>query len=496
MNENTLTRLGFSLILIGVVLFFVSKGQFVMAAVVTAAIPVMTLAHSPAKWWMAAVVFANSGLRVPGVPGGMTVSLVASAGFIGLMLLEKAFSRNARTAGSVPQCFALAVTILLVGLASYRGWGLRFFGGSSWGGMQYVQLIIGLLFFSYTRHIKLSEKQAQRMIFFYFALALVPTAITFITRYIPAMSVLSYIVNFQDLGAEGAVRADAQVSRIGFVSIPAVILGYWCLFLFDRDFKISAKVMGVGFLALLLAGLSGHRVALVRIGLAAIVYAVLRWRKIPPAIRTKAVVTGLVLLASVYIFSTALPLGVQRTFSILPGIRVDAVAARDAEGTSEWRVEMWRKMLPMIPEYLLIGRGMGYDLREAYGAFTLNSDKQSQHAFFIATHTYHNGPLWAVIDLGGTGAVLLAGLLVTALVRYGRRLSRSFPPTSGAIYVVFYAMLVSQIITFVSVYGGKQNIVSMAMLLAVLEVVSKNSLEDQVASDSKKLEPSRASCSD
>jgi len=480
-NSQILTIWSFVLILTGAILYFISKGNFIFAGIVVGVIPVLTMAHSPERWWLAAILLANSGLLIPGLGTNLTASLAVSIGFIGLMVMERIFRRTKEIPIGGPQRFAMALTILLVFLASYRGWGLQIFRSTMWGGMQYIQLITGLLFFFYSRQIRVSEKWMYRVAMFYFGFAFLPVIVTLLSRYIPAFSALERIISMQDLGQFDPT--EGRVSRIGFLHAPATILGYLTIFLFDKKMKISWQVVFTGAIAIVLAGLSGHRIALVKMGLAAAVYAVLRWRRIPSPVRVKAFAAGIAALILIYAVIPIMPGGFQRMFSVLPGIRVEALAAFDAASTSEWRIEMWRQMISMIPDYLLIGRGLGFDLQEAYGAYTMASDRGTQHAFFIAVHNYHSGPLWAIIDLGGTGALLLFGFMMTVLVRFRKRLHWNYSAASGAIYIVFYAILISHFISFLSVFGYHGDVIKMALVAAVLEVISENARQNWLKED-------------
>ena len=40
-------------------------------------------------------------------------------------------------------------------------------------------------------------------------------------------------------------------------------------------------------------------------------------------------------------------------------------ARLDAEGSTEWRLDMWKALLPEVPQYLLLGKGFAFSA-EAY----------------------------------------------------------------------------------------------------------------------------------
>src|SRR5262249_49129950 len=63
---------------------------------------------------------------------------------------------------------------------------------------------------------------------------------------------------------------------------------------------------------------------------------------------------SLVIVSAVVVigFAERMPLSVQRTLSILP-INVDHTTREIAESSTQWRVDMWKTVLPQVPKYLL-----------------------------------------------------------------------------------------------------------------------------------------------
>lgn len=51
-----------------------------------------------------------------------------------------------------------------------------------------------------------------------------------------------------------------------------------------------------------------------------------------------------------------LPFSAQRALAFLP-LNIDAGVRRDAEGSADMRYDMWKALLPQIPEHLLLGKG-------------------------------------------------------------------------------------------------------------------------------------------
>ncbi len=484
-TNQVLTIWCFAFVLVGAILYFVSKGNFIPAGIVTALVPVLVMARSPEKWWLVTILALNSGFMVPGLGGNMSVSMAASIGFAGLMLMEQVFRRTSSHVQGHPHYMVFGFIVLLGFLAFYRGCGFKFLGSSYWGGMQYVQLIFSLSFFYYSSQVKVPAKRLEKVVKLYFWLTLVPVVLTMLTPYISGLSFLRGVIRIQDLSQiEGA--DSGGMHRFQSLHLPAAVLGYLSFLLFDREFKFSVKMICVTGGSFVLAGLSGHRVVIAKLGLMAAVYSIIRWRKIPLVQRLRVVFVAVCLLGTLYVSVNKMPFEYQRMVSILPGINADAMAVRDAESSSNWRLDLWRELVPMIPEYLWAGRGLGYNLREAYGAYTLASDSKTQHQFLIATHGYHSGPLMVLLDFGLPGALLLSGFFITAIRRYGKRLSWGYSPFMSSAYVVFYSIFVSYILFFLLVFGYIGDLVKIFMIASVLEVISKQAKVSESLIDPRK----------
>ena len=71
------------------------------------------------------------------------------------------------------------------------------------------------------------------------------------------------------------------------------------------------------------------------------------------------VVGGAVMLPNI----RNLPTSIQRTLSFLP-INVDPMVRLDAEGSTTWRLEIWQRVLPDVPKYLIKGKGYAMSAEE------------------------------------------------------------------------------------------------------------------------------------
>jgi O-antigen ligase len=98
-------------------------------------------------------------------------------------------------------------------------------------------------------------------------------------------------------------------------------------------------------------------------------------------------------------------MSIQRSLSFLP-LDVDPVARYNAESTSEWRKAIWREVIPMIPQYLILGKGYAINPGELESE-RISAARSASDAGggAILAGDYHNGPLSVIIPLGIFGAI-------------------------------------------------------------------------------------------
>jgi hypothetical protein len=169
---------------------------------------------------------------------------------------------------------------------------------------------------------------------------------------------------------------------------------------------------------------------------------------------------GLLTLAMVAPFASQLPLNYQRTFSFLP-LKWDTGVVMDAEGSSEWRYNIWRSLEPKIPQYLLLGKGYGmskedYDL--IANRIMANSSARfdaSEESLAISSD-YHSGPFSTLICFGLWGAIGIVWLMAACLWVHYRNF-RYGPPELKAANAFLLAECIYHSISFIFIFGAFDN---------------------------------------
>ena len=154
-------------------------------------------------------------------------------------------------------------------------------------------------------------------------------------------------------------------------------------------------------------------------------------------------------------FAKSLPLPIQRAMTVLPVVEVDPAVRREAEGSSEWRIRMWKTLLPEVPKYLWLGKGLGINAAEYWTE--VNLSKQSRGGedaiTFMMAGDYHNGPLSVIIPFGIWG-VLGWFWFLAAAIRLLYLNQRHGDPALQTINRFLFAHFLAKIIIFFFVFGG------------------------------------------
>jgi hypothetical protein len=166
------------------------------------------------------------------------------------------------------------------------------------------------------------------------------------------------------------------------------------------------------------------------------------------------VAIGFLLVGTLVIgFATRMPLSLQRTLSVLP-IEVDSRARESAEASSNWRVDMWREVIPEIPKCLLLGRGFGLSNNDIRVFSTGRpGEEQFSGEGSAKAGDFHNGPLSVIITFGIWGVIGFVWLIAAGW----RVLYRNYKfghPDLLRINRFLFAFFVMKTVFFLAVFGS------------------------------------------
>ncbi len=465
MNYRAIISLALTLGLTIPLLMLVARGRFVLAGFLIAAMFGIMVFRRLDIWWLLVVATLAWGIPLP--IHNISVQLLSrlAVGALGLIIYAMTHGGSTRLGlRSPPRRATLVFCLVVLVTAVARGWGLRVLGSTMWGGMSYVVLLGGIMVFLCSPQVVVSERALWRAILVMFILGVFSVVWGIAGRILPGLG-------FTTGGMEAEVADIAQAERIQATQMPAIWSGMLALLLYDRKFKLSPLIILLGLISFVLMGLSGHRTVPVLLGLVVMIYLVVRRQYVPTPQYMQLVVALFLVIALTYAFVDQLPLTFQRALAWLPGIRVAYEAAMSAEGTTTWRIDLWRLLLPMIPDYFFLGRGLAFNIWQAYDVSLLASDIQRLQ-LFVETHNYHSGPLFLLVDFGIFGLLSAIVFMVGGIVRYGRAL-RAIPPSGYwfTAYGVMYVYFTASVIFFFAVIGGPQSLARLMIVASILEVI-------------------------
>ncbi len=403
-------------ILLGYVL--AQPGYFMSLAVIALTLGIMSLPLLM-RWHHQLLILSwNAALIVPFLPGQpswwMCLSFISLSFAVLLRIMTKKEEFLSAPAVTFWICFILVVTLVTAKFTG--GIGARAIGSAAYGGKRYLYVFCAVGGYFAITSTRIRPNQAAFLVIGFFLSGITLAVCNLAYSLGPKFYFLYYLfpssfASTQVAGEHSSLERYAGIAFAAQSAIVALVARYglrgvfdwtrpWRLFLFCALF--GASLFG-GFRSLLIVLLFLLAFQLYFEGLY--------------TLRNTAIVTGslVLLLAASIPFSTKFPAAVQRALSFLP-IPVEETVRADAAGTAEWRLLMWKILLPDIPKYLWLGKGFTYDGTDYY--LTQEAMLRGYYSSYESTlidGNYHNGILTVVIPFGVWGMIGLFGFVVAAL---------------------------------------------------------------------------------
>lgn len=359
----------------------------------------------------ALILFWNAYINAFFLPGQPYVWMLATAISIVLIVLTSTVNRGKMTLLYVPSVARPLIFLFIVSAITAKltgGVGTQLLGSEVYGGKRYVFVWGSIIGFFALSAIPVKEKHRQLLagLFFLSGITAVASNIAFMlgekfyylfllfpVEYALTQAAAEYSVGgFTRIGG----LAPASIAMLSFVLLRYGIRGV-------LDFAKPWRF--IGFAGSITASLfSGFRSSFLTIALL-----IFTQFFVEGLHRTKYLLaftaTFLIVASTVLPFADKLPLSVQRSLTVLP-LDLDRAAVDAARGSTEWRLDMWRAIIPDIPKYLIIPKGYALDPKDMY----FSQQHISRRIFnayepSLVSGDYHNGPLTLIIPLGIWGVI-------------------------------------------------------------------------------------------
>lgn len=422
---------------------------------------VLMLIKEPALVLTFSVLMDATGIGVPGVSyttlGLLAKLLLIVVAILGIALGKRGW-KGARLAERKP---ILMLTMIVFVLMATRGTGIRALGGTTWGGMIYINMLLAVVFFFAVNGLIVSSKHIHWMLWGALIAGLFGSLL-------------------QQSGFEDAVenQTAAAQSRLSFLTpIANAILPLALVLKLKRARWLVPCII---LLCLGLTGLTGFRSRLV--GMIAVISGFYFFRsRNRVAFIFKMGTLGVLTWITIVLASPMLPLGLQRAVSFVPGAQIDSRIANDAEGSIEWRIEIWKYCLERAPQYLLLGRGATFDVMETSASLSIEDREVYSPWLAFQTRSYHSGPLTLLIDYGLPGVIAALWLTVVSFRFLWRTASRiALSDSFEARYATYLCVtLLWMWFSFYFVYGGAVGFAGRIFRMGLVYVVCASVLDMQ-----------------
>lgn len=425
------------------------------------------------KWYQAWLLcFWNMTMVLtflPGAfPGWMPLAFLGFTIAIGHYVLNR--DRKFMEARSVTYAL-LFIGLVVAVTAKFRGGiGFRALGDEAVGGKRYLWIWATVL--AYFALISQRVPPSKRM--FYTALFLLGPLTGLLSDFGGHLGPVSRFLDiFFPNGANAPAMlqspvGDEAIGRLGGLTVASVAIVYFLTMRFGIQGILNLRKFWIGILFLLALAASlggGYRSAFIGASLTLMFVfyfeGMFRSRLMPIFILGGILACGIIVG-----FSNRLPLQMQRSLAFLP-LNLDPVAKMSAEASSDWRLQIWEYVLPQVPHYLLLGKGLTFDINDMANYQTISNQVGGDvGGLTTLAGDYHNGPLSVIIPFGIWGAIGFIWFLIASFkvlwanYKYGdpeiRKINTfllSYFASKTLIFFVIFGGFFSDLILFAGIVG-------------------------------------------
>jgi hypothetical protein len=414
------------------------------------------------KWHYPLLIFSWASpitlFFLPGKPNLFIFMVVVS---LSISVVESILNREKRfvPAGGVRWTLLALLLVVFITAKLTGGFGLRSMGSNVYGGKKYVTFIIGILSFFAIAARPIPKHKANLYMLLFLAggfLGFIADIYIFIPE---PLRFISLIIPPSDRGLDemGNMQVEFGVTRLFGVAGTAGAVLLWLLARYGiRETFLSGKlwrpvVFGLCFILTFLGGFRSTLLSFVMlIGLLFVLEKLHRSILMLPMI-----LLGIMGSVALVPLAPHLPYTFQRTLAFLP-LNIDPAARVDAEGSTQWRLDIWAALMPQVPQYLLLGKGYSFSA-ETFNEFmgrdaTFRSIDAGNNALALS-NDFHSGPLSVVISFGIWGVLAWLAYWVAGF-RVVWRNYKYGDPQLRHLNIFLFASLIGKCLVFLFIFGA------------------------------------------
>lgn len=423
-------------------------GAFGVLALILIA-PILLRWHHPLLvlcWNLPLVVFF--------LPGRPAVFLPMMAVSLGISVLQRAMNKDMRFI-PVPQITLPLLCLAVVALVTAKltgGIGLHSLGNSTMGGRKYVYLLAGILgYFALTAR-RISPRQAGLYVAMFFLGGCI-SIMGDLVAFIPNSFYFIFLIFPPD---PNAFATPVGGLRFGGVSMAASAFFSYMLARYGISgiFRAGKPWRPVVFILFTTLGFfGGFRSMLLN---CALIFLILFFLEGLHRTRMLPIMVFFGLLAATICLPMAnrLPKTFQRVLSFVPMINIDAGVRSEAQGSLDWRIKMWKALLPQVPSHLLLGKGYAISQGDyqLMGDTAFHGIDPAEQGLALSSD-FHSGPLSVILSFGIWGAIAFLWFLIAGVwVLHHNRLYGD--PALQTVNTFLFALFMAKIISFIFIFGA------------------------------------------
>lgn len=360
------------------------------------------------KWHHPVLIFSWSSFItlffLPGQPAlWMFMSLIA----VSVAVLHRIILKRQAFVSAPAITFSLLLlgAVILVTAWLRGGIGLNIMGSSTVGGKTYILLLAGIVGYFGITSLSIPVEKAKLYVGLFFLSTLISIVSSLIYFAGPSFYFLYLVFPAGFASVQAISETSGSMSRVAGFSTGTVAFCFYMLCVhgirgvFSRWWRL---LLLIGLLGLGLMG--GYRSVIVLVGL---IFLILFYLEGLFRSRLFPVLCGLGLLAFAALIPLApnLPFSMQRSLSFLP-LDINPVVRANADSSIEWRLQIWRALLPDLPKYFWLGKGYTLNPTDLYLVQEAqHRHRVSQHEVALQSGSYHSGPLTLYVPFGAPGCV-------------------------------------------------------------------------------------------
>jgi len=412
------------------------------------------------QWHHTALILTwNAAITPYFIPGRPFLWMIVAAISLFFAILNRSSSLKARFIAipSITWSLVAVLVVTFVTAAVRGGIGVKALGTVGYGGKAYFYIAAAVVGYFALTSQRLPKERASLMVplFFLSGITVLVPNLAYMAG--PRFEFLFYFFP-PDFALEQAVAdysLNAQYVRIFGLTGASCSTFFWLLskyglrgiFAWTKPWRLFVFI-----LTLLGAAFCGFRTVVVLFGLS---IAVQFWLEGLFKPRYLLAATAMLAVGAAIVLpnSDRLPFVVQRAISFLP-LNINPAVKASAEGSAQWRYEMWHRLMPDVRNYFFMGKGYTFDSGDlAFADENMRRGYVDQFTHAMVAGDYHNGPLSLVIPLGIWGVLAFAFFLIVSF-RYLYRNYRRGDPELQQVNTFLLAYFVIRVLFFFGIFGG------------------------------------------